>query len=347
MSTPQASEQEALQNLRFLVEHDMPDARWTVGGALRYDRSLMAIASFLTRSLGVRRLNSVAAVIPCRWSLDWFVQRRPVPMAEYTEALERYARAGLGVTLVFDNPCIREEELEDNYALQLVRELYARDRVRLNAVSVASDLLAARIREVAPRLPLHCHMNRLVMEQGRRTAALYNKLAEQYARVCLHSADAAKPALIAGIANPAKFDVVMNDSCLRTCPVRGQHLRLLADMRRDPYGVEAMLRRSELLSRVGCHKVDSASLHQKATCNLTRDEAHALYAAGFRSFIVQSQQFRNEMTLLWDIFQCLFHATPELSNKMSLIASSAMAEVRMPPKSIPSGLRAFNFTNYE
>ncbi len=347
MSTPPTREEDALQNLRFLVEHDMPDARWTVGGALRYDRSLMAIAGFLTRSLGVRRLHNVAAVIPCRWSLDWFVQRRPVALNEYTEALERYARAGLGVTLVFDNPFIREEDLEDNYALQLVRELYARDRVRLNAVSVASDLLAARIREVEPRLPLHCHMNRLVVEQGRRTAALYNKLAGQYARVCLHSADAAKPALIAGIAEPGKFDVVMNDSCLRTCPVRGQHLRLLADMRRDPYGVDAMRQRSELLARAGCHKVDAASLHQKATCNLTREEAHALYAAGFRSFIVQSQQFRNEMTLLWDIFQCLFHATPELCNKMSLIATSAMAEVRMPPKSIPSGLRAFSFTNYE
>ncbi len=347
MSTPQPSEQEALQNLRHLIEHDMPEARWTVGGALRFDRSLMAVAGFLTRSLAVRTIRSVAAVIPCRWSLDWFVQRRPVPMSEFSAALERYAHAGMGVTLVFDNPFIREEDLEDAYALQLVQELYRCDRVRLNAVCVASDLLAARLRALAPRLPLHCHMNRLVVEQGRRTAALYNKLAGQYERVCLHSADAAKPALLAGIAKPGKFDVTMNDSCLRTCPVRGAHLRLLAAMRREPYEVDAMRQRSELLARAGCHKVDAAALHQKATCNLTREEAHALYAAGFRSFIVQSQQFRNEMTLLWDIFRCLFHATPELSNKMALIATSAMAEVRPPAKSMSSGLRAFSFTNYE
>ncbi len=347
MSTPPISQQEALQNLRFLVEHDMPEARWTVGGAMRYDRSLMSIAGFLTRSLSVRGINRVAAVVPCRWSLDWFVQRRPVAVNEYTSALESYAKASIGVTLVFDNPFIREEDLEDAYALQLVRELYERDRVRLNAVCVASDLLAERLRAVCPHLPLHCHMNRLVVEQGRRTAALYNKLAGQYKRVCLHSADATKPSLIAGIAEPARFDVVMNDPCLRTCPVRGEHLRLLAAMRRDPYGVDAMRQRSELLARVGCHKVDAAALQQKVTCNLTRDEAHALYAAGFRSFIVQSQQFRNEMTLLWDIFQCLFHATPELSNKVALIATSGMAEVRPTPKSPSSGLRAFSFTNYE
>ncbi len=347
MSTPSISEQEALRNLGFLVEHDMPEARWTIGGAMRYDRSLMAIAGFLTRSLGVRRFHAVGAVVPCRWSLDWFVQRRPLALSEYTDTLERYARAGLGVTLVFDNPFIREDELDDSYALQLVQELYARDRVRLNAVAVASDLLAARLRTLLPKLPLHCHMNRLVVEQGRRTAALYNKLASQYTRVCLHSADAAKPALMAAIAEPERFDVVINDPCLRTCPVRGQHLRLLSTMRREPYNAATMRQRSELLNRVGCHHVDPSTLAQKATCNLSRDEAHALYEAGFRSFIVQSQQFRNEMTLLWDIFQSLFHATPELSNKIALIASSAMAEVRPISNTMPSGLRAFSFTNYE
>ncbi len=347
MSTPPVSEQEALQKLRFLVEHDMPDARWTIGGALRYDRSLTALAGFLGRNLGVRGISAVGAVIPCRWTLDWFVQRRPVPMAEYIAALENYAHANIGVTLVFDNPFVREEELEDAYALQLVQELYAHDRVRFNAVSVASDLLAARLRALVPHLPLHCHMNRLVAEPGRRTAALYNKLAGQYARVCLHSADAAKPALLAGIAEPARFDVIMNDPCLRLCPVRREHLRLLATMRREPYNTDAMRQRSELLGRVGCHKVDATTLQQQATCNLSRAEAHALYAAGFRSFIVQAQQFRNEMTLMWDIFQCLFDATPELCNKVALIASSAMAEVRKPPATMPSGLRAFRFTNYE
>ncbi len=347
MSKPQISEEEALQNLRFLVEKDMPESRWTVGGAMRYDRSLKAIAAFLPRSLGVRRIHQVAAVVPCRWSLDWFVQRRPVGMDEYTAALEDYARMGLGVTLVFDNPCIREDELEDAYGLQLVKVLWERDRVRLNAVCVASELLAERLRQLVPNLPLHCHMNRLVMERGKRTAALYNKLAGQYARVCLHPADASRTAIISAIAEPARFDIVMNDPCLRACPARAEHLRLLATMRREPYVVDAMRRRSELLSRVGCHKVDAAELKQGATCNLTRQEAHALYAAGFRSFVVQSQQFRNEMTLLWDIFQCLFNATPELCNKMALIASSAMAEVCPTPRSVPSGLRAFSFTNYE
>ncbi len=348
MSTPSSpSEQEILQNLSYLIADDMPEARWTVGGAMRYDRSLMSIASFLKRYLAVRTIHSVGAVVPCRWSLDWFVQRRPMPLREYGSLLESYAHAGLGVTLVFDNPFVREEELEDVYALQLVRELYQRDRARLNAVCVASDSLAERLRALVPHLPVHCHMNRLVAEKGRRTPALYNKLAEQYASVCLHPADAVKPALLAGLTAPGRMAAVMNDSCLRACPVRLEHLRQLAAMRRDAYGVEAMRRALELAERVGCRKVDAAALHQKATGNLTREEAHALYAAGVRSFIVQSQLFRNEMTLLWDIFQCLFHSTPDISNKVALLATSAMAETRLGFTGVPSGLRDFSFTQHE
>ncbi len=346
--TPESDSEEVLEKLRYIVRDDMPDARWTVGGALRFDESLKAVARFLGKFLGVRRVNRVAAAPPCLWSLDWFVQRRPVAQDDYVQALEHYANSAIGLTLVFDNPFIQQQELADVYGLHLVRELLRCDRVRLNAVSVASDELAARLREEFPKLPLHCHVNRLVAEKGKRTPALYHKLASQYARVCLHPADAVKASLYTALDEPARFDVVINDPCLRTCPVRREHMQLLAAMRREPYNAAHMQRRAELLERVGCHRVDAATLRQRAVNTLTRAEAHALYAAGFRSFIVQSSQFRNEITWLWDIFQSMFHAAdPQLSNKVALIATSCFAELRPQPQAPATGLRPFNFTNYE
>lgn len=248
---------------------------------------------------------------------------------------------------MFDNPNLSEVDLADPYCLGLVRELYNRDRIRKNAVCVANDALAARLRAELPKLKLHCHVNRLVMEKGKRSAALYNKLATQYDRVCLHPADAVKPSIVNALENKAKFDIVINDPCLRTCPVRKEHTALLAEMRRAPYDTELMRRRSDLIARVACQKVNSAELQQKASCNLTREEAGDLYAAGFRSFIIQAQQFRNEMTLLWDIFHCMLDYSPELCNKAALIASSGMAEFGKASSDLPSGLRQFSFTNYE
>ena len=347
MSTPDITPEQAVENLRFLTRDYMPQASWTVGGAFRFDKSLLTINNFLQQMLVVRQFANVAGSPPCAWTLDWFAQRRPIPFDAYCHALEAYAQQNIGTILVFDNPNLSDTDLQDPYCLGLVQELYNRDRVRKNAVCVASDALAARLRETLPKLRIHCHPNRLVMEKGKRTPALYNKLTTLYDRVCLHPADAVKPSITNTLENKARFDIIINDPCLRTCPVRREHLTLLADMRRAPYDTTLMRRRSDLISRVGCQKCNPAELTQKTSCNLTREEACALYEAGFRSFIIQAQQFRNEMTLLWDIFHCMLDYSPEICNKAALIAASGMAEFGKPSESLPSGLRQFSFTNYE
>ena len=347
MSTPEITTEQVAREQMFLTRNYLPEATWTVGGAFRFDKSLLTISNFLKQMVTVRQFSNVAGTPPCPWSLDWFVQRRPLAFDAYCSALEAYAKQNVGVILVFDNPNLSEADLDNSYCMSLVQELINRDRVRKNAVCVASDALAGCLRTAIPQLRIHCHPNRLVMEKGKRTPALYNKLAGLYDRVCLHPADAAKPSITNALENKAKFDIIINDSCLRTCPVRREHVSLLADMRRAPYDTELMRRRSDLISRVGCQKADSTTLAQKASCNLTRDEACALYEAGFRSFIIQAQQFRNEMTLLWDMFHCMLDYSPEISNKAALIATSAMAEFGKPSSALPSGLRQFSFTNYE
>ena len=133
----------------------------------------------------------------------------------------------------------------------------------------------------------------------------------------------------------------------RTFSITRKHTALLAEMRRAPYDTELMRRRSDLINRVGCQKATPGELKQKASCNLTRDEATALYEAGFRCFVIQAQQFRNEMTLLWDMFHCMLDWSPEISNKAALIANSAMAEFGKASTALPSGLGQFSFTNYE
>ncbi len=325
----------------------LPQASRTVGGAFRFDRSLQTILGVLQQLGSLFPITHVAGVMPCSHSLDWFVQRRPVPMSDYVNALETYARMNLGVVLVLDNPFVAEEQLEDSYISLLVQELYNRDRIRKNAVCVASDKVAARIRAICPKLPIHCHDNRLTAEPGKRTPALYNKLAEQYDRVCLHPTDAARPGIYTALAQPEKFEAVINDPCLRTCPVRRDHLRLLAQMRKEPYNTELMAQRSSLISRAACQQINREALQQKATCNLTRAEAAALHAAGIRHFVIRGSQFRNEMTLLWDILHCMQNDDPQFSNKFALIAASAMSEFGKAAFVLPGGLKQFSFSNYE
>lgn len=347
MSTEPTATADIAATLSSLRSDYLPQASWTLGGAFRFDSSLQTILRVLQQIPGLFPITHVAGVMPCTWSLDWVAQRRPVAMNAYIEALETYARMGLGVVLVFDNPFVTEEQLSDPYIPLLMQELYNRDRIRKNAVCVASDKMAERIRTICPKLPVYCHDNRLSAEPGKRTPALYNKLAGLYDRVRLHPADASRPAIYSAVAQPEKFEVVMNDPCLRTCPVRRDHLRLLAQMRREPYNTELMTQRSKLLSRTACQQVNRERLQQKDTCNLTRAESEALHEAGFRRFIIRGSQFRNEMTLLWDILRCLQSDNPEISHKTALIATSAMAEFGKAAFTLPSGLKRFSFSNYE
>lgn len=347
MSTPESTPEQMLADLQFLTQDYLPQARWTIGGAMRFDSSLFTINNFFRQIYHLRRFDNVAACPPCPWNLDWFVQRRPIMFDQYINALETYAQQQVGVVLVFDNPNLSGDDFNDAYCLQLAQELYQRDRLRKNAICVANDALAERLHAALPKLRLYCHVNRLVMEKGKRCAALYNKLATTYDRVCLHPADAVKPSITQALEQKEKFDIILNDPCLRNCPVRREHLALLAEMRRAPYDTDLMRRRADLIARVACQKANPGELQQKASCNLTRLEAAALYEAGFRSFIIQAQQFRNEMTLLWDIFQCMFDFSPEISNKAALIAATAMADFGKPSSALPSGLRQFHFSNYE
>ena len=335
------------KDIRFMVENYLPDAMWTFGGALRFDRSLLTVCQQYNNIIPLRKPARVAGAPACKWSLDWYSERRPMQLTTYTAHLEGYAALSIGVVLSFDNPFITAETLNDSYANELLDKLWQCDRVHRNAVCVASDLLAEHIRKRYPKLPVFCHANRLIVERNKRSSALYNKLLEQYNRVCLHPVDAPKPAITAGISAPERCDIIINDPLPRNSALRREHLRLLADIRLDPYNSELANRRSSLVTRDGWHDVSRDKLRQKHSCNLTRAESTALYNAGFRSFIVQGNQFRNEMTLLWDIFTCTLDYSPELCNKAALIAASVMSAFSPQKNELPSGLKDFSFTNYE
>lgn len=333
--------------LQFMVEHHLPDAQWTFGGAFRFDASLFVLIDNYGKSLPMRKPQHVAGCPACKWSLDWYTERRPMSLPTFAAVLERYATLNIGVVLTFDNPFITEDLLTDSYCTALVSELYRCDRVRKNRVCVANDRLAERIREICPKIKICCHPNRLIAEQTRRTPALYNKLAGIYSNVCLHPADAARPAIFSQLEHPEQFSIVVNDPLPRNSALRREHLRLLAEIRKDPYNADLRTRRAQMVERDGWHTVSADSLRQKATCNLTRAETAALYAAGFRRYAVQGNQFRNEMTLLWDIFNCTLDYGPEICNKSALIASAVMSTFGQPKAQLPSGLKAFQFTNYE
>ncbi len=339
---------EAIKNLAYLTKDFMPVAVWTVEGIFRHDRSIYQLLNLFSCILPARRITHLSGAVPCLWSLDWFEQRRPMGLNGFVNLLNTYTKIKVGVILEFDNPFIREEDLTNAYALSLVSELCRRDPHKIHAVSVASDMLADHLRTLYPNLTIHCHVNRLfAADEGvTRDAAYYDELLTRYQRVTLHPNDAVNPDIFTAIKEIDRVDIVTNDTCLRTCSLRKEHLLLLDSKRRNPYGMEHMNGRVTLQQRAGCNQTASAP-GEKLRNNLTKKECRALYEAGYRSFIIQGYQFRNEITLMWDIFQCMFAPTPEITNKLALITVTGMGILHPSPKIPASGLKGFSSLNYD
>ncbi len=335
--------------LAYLSKDYMPDAVWTIEGIFRHDYSVYQLVHYLTHAIPLGRFSRLTGAVPCLWSLDWFEQRRPIDLPHFAGLLNNHLKLNLGLTLIFDNPFIKEEDLDNHYALSLVTELCRNNPHKKNAVSVANDMLAEHLRSQYPDLELHCHVNKIGAEPETvtRSADYYNKLLTRYQRVCLHPDDAFNPNIYTAISDMARVDIIVNDTCLRGCPLRKKHLELLDDKRRHPYVADHRQRRLELQSSAGCLNAFSHAPHEKTGNTLTKKECRALYDAGYRSFIIQSHRFRNEMTLMWDIFQCMFAPTPAISNKLALLISSTLGNLR-PAKNIPaSGLKSFSSLNYD
>lgn len=320
----------------------MPSAAWMVGGAFRFDSHLLTICHFLNTYYPPRAVACVAGTPPCAWALEMRGARAMLSLERYVSLLRFYAEYKVGVVLVFDNPALAADSLQDVYAHRLVSTLLesAHNPTNRNAVCVASDELAACLHERYPQLRIICHPNRLITAAVKRTPEYYEALEKKYHSIILHPRDAVSPALYTKLRHAGRYAAVVNDPTPRNYPLRRELLHLYAELHRRPWDGQLHQSLERMLRTTGL--TDTSN-----TCNLTRNEEAALYEAGVRSFVVQASLLRNEITLFYDMMYHLLRTTPEHSNKAALIASAGMAHIRELEAEPPSGLNLFSLSDFK
>lgn len=331
-----------------LKENHFPEAKWNVGGAFRFDSSIQAFNKYFRQTMeGYTKIGTASGSPACLWTLDWYKPRPLTRLTTFREILDQYAENNMAISICFDNPIITDDQLKDNVGNIFLSEAFSRDRLRVNSISVASEKLANHIRHNFPKIRLHAHVNRLVAEQGKRNAALYEKLAENYSRVSIHPADNIKWDLMESLKDKDKFEITINDNCLRACPVRRDHMAALARIREAPYSAEFLQQRHKLLNLAGCEKISGGQLIQKQSLQLTKEEWKRLYDMGFRRFRIQAEGLRNEISFLWDTARAIWGTDPKISEKIGLIVNGYLATLYRDSTSIPSGLKDFASSSYE
>ncbi len=332
----------------FLANPDFPDAVWSLGGALLYDKSVVEFLKFVRSEIPAIRIRDVSGSPPCLWTLDWYAMRRLIPPGDFTARAKEIAELKVDFSIDFDNPFIGEDQLGDVIGNTFLHSLESTASPR---VYVASDLLADYLRKHFPKIKIHAGANKVVADNAQGNLEYYSRSAEKFEKTALHPNDATDAAflekLIARV--PAeKFEIVVNDTCLRNCPARREHLEVLSKIRRSPWDASLLRERHALLNRVGCENVIAASDNPAGKASvLSRKELKTAYSLGFRHFKIQSEKLRSEIAFFWELGDRLLSDAPELWHKKFAFIASAINNVRTAEPVLKSGSSAFVLRKYE
>ncbi len=344
-----AAEKKKEYKLAILADSDFPDAQWNLGGVFLYDDSLTVLCDFAQENFNrSRAIAETHGAPPCAWTLEWYRFRPLVSPNDIAARLKKIAGKNVVFVLNLDNPHIADSELDDaigntllNYASQMPRA----------AVSVASETLAAHIRKNFPSLSIRAGMNKVIAENGRGNVEYYREAAKKYSLVAVHPDDAADPAFMKTLADEigaGKFEITINDSCLRRCPVRERHLAALAKIRRAPLDAAPLRERHQTLAEAKCEDVSTATdANAPRAALLARDELRALYALGFRRFRIQAETLRSEISFFWSAFNWLISTKPEHWHYTGLLGSSLITKISEPVPVFTSGLAPFVKRKYD
>ncbi len=337
------------KKLAVLADTDFPEARWNIGGVFLYEQARSVLCDFVQENFD--RPHAVAEIHgapPCIWTLEWFQSRPLMPPGDIAATLKKLAARTSTFVFQFDNPYITEEMLTDaigntllNYAAQMPRA----------SVSVASELLAGYIRQKFPALSVRAGANKSVVENGRGNAEYYIETAKRFSVVALHPDDISNLDLLKKLAETSgteKFEITVNYSCLRNCPVRERHLSALAKIRLSPWNAEPLRERHRILAEAKCEDVSVlAGADAPSAGLLSREELTEIYALGFRRFRIQAETLRSEIAFFWSALEWLFSAKPEHWHYFGLIASSLITKVKESVPVLPTGLAPFVKRKYD
>lgn len=329
----------------FLAHEGLSSPQWHLGGAFVYDKVLNSFAKNLNSLIrGAIKIASVEGAPANRWSLDWFDQYTLMPPMKVEQVMMDYAALNIPLTLCFDNPFLGEAICSDSVGNSLMLLLQKHNPTKLNAVSVASVVLAKYIAKKFPNIRRIAHVNRTVSDKAQGNWEHYRTLAKEFDRVCIHLDDLSDPVLLGKeLLDRNRYELTVNDTCLTKCPLRYAHMKALDSIAREPLDVNGLAFRHQLLIKAGCEEV---SYPGKPSLQMTHQMLEAYSALGFRHFRVQAESLRNEMSLLYDA--AYYMLTKNLDNmpKRQILLTSTLMKMTSESTKASSGFEDFHLRRF-
>ncbi len=282
---------------------NLPEAKWNVSGLFAHDDLLLYIYD-LFMDMGVKLFHSVHGSTPCRWNSGRAIRRHSQDYVQ--QCMSEYRKRKLPIYLTFSNYLIDKDMLADEEGNQLL-DMISEDAE--NGIILSSPLLSKHVKERYPRLKQYSSILNVVNCNGKGDIRFYLRAEHEFDMVVLHPDDCFDIDFLKKIENKGKYEVIVNENCIRNCPYRKEHENMVCNFFRENRSSESFQKMYDFTQK-NCKSLYSNKLAnfyafgKYQNCNLTRQELEQIYSLGYRSFKLQGRN-DSPATFAYDIFRYL------------------------------------------
>lgn len=275
------------------------DAEWNISGLFAHDDVILFFYDILA-SCGIRPKMTVHGNIPCAFNSGRII--RSIAYERQQQLVEAYAERGIPILLTFSNYKIDETMLNDTLSNKILGLVAGYPH---NGAIVGSDLLRDYITDRFSGLFLSTSILRVANDDRERNADYYRALSQGYDRVVLHPDDGFDLALLSSLEGKDKFEIIINENCVRGCPHRKAHNDIVCSYyaaNRDKGLIDELNR----FKKKHCKSVqDPKSLKafmngEILNCNMSQKDLENCYKLGYRCFKLQGRSSSAE-SFLFDV----------------------------------------------
>ncbi len=293
---------------KTLMNPNWPEATWNLCGVFASDAQLLLLHDYL----GARQLPLVARIHgapPCLWSGARVAGPLEI-IAKIEMILHQYAQKRLAVTLDFTG-AQAGSHLDDNIG-NFILGCLAHYNAGGNGVCVCDEALATHVRQRHPQLKLIASHARADHTGGQGQLDYYRSLEDRYDLIQIHPDDNLNLELLSQLDNRQRYEITVNDPCIRHCPDRKAHHQADSDHYLNFLDGRPVRQGLELILRNGCENFHNLLLsEEKRTLVLSVNELRQIYDLGFRHFRIDDSGAANDASRLVQTLPWLLSDDPD------------------------------------
>lgn len=308
------------------------DAVWDVSGAFVNDRELTSFFDFCKAALGVEPFHIVHGAPLDPWNSGRVLKHLIRDAEEIRAAGLAYEQRKIAVYLTFTNLLLNESDMKSPLGNAMCVFFSRHNPTGRNAVILASDVLREHLRKEYPQLKLVSSILKITNGGGKGKIDKYRELAEQYDEVMVHPDDVLNDDLLEKLEDKERYILLVNEYCIRNCPLRPLHYTTLSHTAKDFFGYDAS-DFSKRQSGNGCQSLYTLLTDEKRNVlALNTPEIAHLREMGFRHFKVQGRGHANGSSILFDLLRLVLRNDAPTENAMHALGQYFWESIT-PPES--------------